>query len=231
MGWLRRWLVPAVGGCVLALALAIVLANDSIGLDLEPLSILGADGVVLALAVLAAVVVLAIHVATTRATGSSATGEEEAEAITFPPSTRLEPDRWVLTEPVDETLEPPEIGETTYDMTTRGKARRSTRNRAQRLAIETLASVEGRPQAEAAQRVHDGAWTDDPRAAAFVGYGQSLPLRTRFVDWLTGARYRRGLEATLAELERLEASSTDGAAASGSRAGERSDRAVREVRA
>lgn len=212
---LGRRLLPAGGALVLALALATVFAGDAVSL-LEPLSALGGDAVVLAVAGVTGLLTLASHAV--RSMGGDAAEPADRTGLTDAASTRLGAEGWTLTDPIDEAVEPPEIGTNTYHLTARGKTRRSARNRARRLAIETVSSVEGRSREAAANRVRDGAWTDDPRAAAFVG-SPRLPLRIRFVDWLTGAGYRRGLEATLDELEALE---SRGAARSGTADADRS---------
>lgn len=47
--------------------------------------------------------------------------------------------------------------------------------------------------------LEEGPWTDDPRAAAFLG-AESLPIRTQIIDWASGEPYQRKVEATVSEL-------------------------------
>lgn len=81
------------------------------------------------------------------------------------------------------------------------------RNDARTAVVETAVAVLARrrdvDREAATTMLREGRWTDDPRAAAFVEGSVRLPLRTRIVDWAYGARYRRGLEAAVREVERL----------------------------
>lgn len=67
------------------------------------------------------------------------------------------------------------------------------------LAVETLAAVENCDRGTAARRVERGEWTDDPRAAAFLG-GEDVPrvpVRLRVLDWVRGDPVARRAEATV----------------------------------
>lgn len=88
-------------------------------------------------------------------------------------------------------------------------AERVLRSELRRSAVVAL---EGRGHdREAAERLLDaGDWTDDERAAAFLG-DEHLPLRTRVRDWATGEPTRRQAEAAVEALAHL----TDPAADAG----------------
>ena len=87
------------------------------------------------------------------------------------------------------------------------------------VAVDVLSSEHDVSREAAAKMVDDGSWTDDDRAATFLGgeYAGSVPLRTQFFDWLSGAAYERRAEATIDEvaahagLRRDGASDGDGA--------------------
>lgn len=67
------------------------------------------------------------------------------------------------------------------------------------LATDVLASEHDVSRADAAEMLAVGSWTDDDRAAAFLGGDEAavLPLRVQFVDWLSGRAYERRAEATV----------------------------------
>ncbi|MGA9400508.1 DUF7269 family protein [Haladaptatus sp.] len=81
------------------------------------------------------------------------------------------------------------------------RSRRATaRRHVRRAAIETL-RAEGDTKQEAAERLEAGSWTDDPRAAAFLGASNaSIPLRTRINDWARGETFDRRAERAVSEL-------------------------------
>ncbi len=71
-------------------------------------------------------------------------------------------------------------------------------------AVETMVTVEGMDRETANARIRDGSWTDDPRAATFLGGEEAppLPLWLRIADWLRGAPSVRRIEATVEAIER-----------------------------
>lgn len=77
-------------------------------------------------------------------------------------------------------------------------ARRVLRSELRRAAVTALAA-RGHSREEAERLVETGAWTDDRRAAAFLG-DVTLPLRTRVRDWASGEGQRRRAEAAVEEL-------------------------------
>ncbi len=81
------------------------------------------------------------------------------------------------------------------------RSRRATaRRHVRRATIETLCS-EGNTKLEATEQLEDGSWTEDPRAAAFLGASNtSIPLRTRISDWARGETFDRRAEQAISEL-------------------------------
>jgi hypothetical protein len=69
--------------------------------------------------------------------------------------------------------------------------RRTSRGRIREVAIAVIAADENVDRETAARRIAAGSWTDDPRAAAFVGGRRHAPLRTRIRDWASGERFER----------------------------------------
>ncbi|QLH79315.1 hypothetical protein HZS55_19340 [Halosimplex rubrum] len=94
---------------------------------------------------------------------------------------------------VDEVLDALGDPETTDS----GWRRSDVEARIRDLAVEVLRET-GTDDAEAA--LETGEWTDDPRAAAYLGDDVPLSVRVRVADWASGAPYRRRVEATVAEL-------------------------------
>lgn len=65
------------------------------------------------------------------------------------------------------------------------------------LAIEALVE-QGHDRAAARRSLATGEWTDDPRAAAYLGSeAPPVPLRLRVHDWATGAGERRRAERAI----------------------------------
>ncbi|EFW92996.1 hypothetical protein ZOD2009_06554 [Haladaptatus paucihalophilus DX253] len=82
----------------------------------------------------------------------------------------------------------------------RRSRRATTRRHVRRAAVETLAG-DGYTKTEARERLEDGSWTDDPRAAAFFGASSAdIPLRTRITDWARGQTFDRRTERAVSEL-------------------------------
>jgi hypothetical protein len=71
------------------------------------------------------------------------------------------------------------------------------------VSVRVLASEHDVSTAAAEALVASGEWTEDPRAAAFLGSdAPELPLKLQFVDWLSGEAYQRRVEATVDEIAR-----------------------------
>jgi len=80
-------------------------------------------------------------------------------------------------------------------------AERVLRSELRRTAAMAL-ERRGHPPEEAERLLDAGAWTDDRRAAAFLG-DVHLPLRTRVRDWASGEPTRRRAEAAVEALAEL----------------------------
>lgn len=86
--------------------------------------------------------------------------------------------------------------------------RRTARGRVRETAISVVADAERIDPETAAERVAAGSWTDDPRAAAFLGGRHLAPLRTRIRDWASGERFERWATRAVAEVEAIERAET-----------------------
>jgi hypothetical protein len=88
------------------------------------------------------------------------------------------------------------------------QARARVRREVRSVAVETLCDVEGIDEATAERRLEAGEWTDDPRAAAFLG-DESVPqprLGLRLRDWLSAdPTFVRRARAAVAAVERRRA--------------------------
>lgn len=75
------------------------------------------------------------------------------------------------------------------------------------LAVRVVAEAVDCPEARARRHVARGTWTDDVRAASFLG-GPDVPERTlamRIRDWASGSTFDRQVRATVDELAELAA--------------------------
>ncbi|MFC4451682.1 DUF7269 family protein [Halorussus aquaticus] len=88
--------------------------------------------------------------------------------------------------------------------------RRNVRTRIRETAISVVADAERIDSETAAERISAGSWTDDPRAAAFLGGRRLAPLRTRIRDWASGERFERWATRAVAEIETIERSKPTG---------------------
>jgi hypothetical protein len=77
-------------------------------------------------------------------------------------------------------------------------AQRVLRSELRRAAVTAL-EARGHTRDEAERLVDTGAWTEDRRAASFLG-DVHLPLRTRVRDWASGEGERRRAEAAVEQL-------------------------------
>lgn len=73
------------------------------------------------------------------------------------------------------------------------------------LSVRVVATVADCSMERAREHVEAGTWTDDVRAAAFVGGDEApeRPLQTRVADWASGRPFARQVEATVDELAAL----------------------------
>ncbi|WP_435181587.1 DUF7269 family protein [Halorussus sp. AFM4] len=88
--------------------------------------------------------------------------------------------------------------------------RRKAHKRILQTAISVVADVENVDRETAADLVGSGAWTDDPRAAAFLGRRNYAPLRTRIRDWASGEHFERWAGHAVAEIEALDRDDVSG---------------------
>lgn len=79
--------------------------------------------------------------------------------------------------------------------------------RTKRILRRTLDTVlverGGLSSSEAVERRRAGSWTDDPRAATFLGDSDVRPVSLRLRDWFIGDGFAANLRATVAEIDRL----------------------------
>lgn len=85
-----------------------------------------------------------------------------------------------------------------------GSRRRKAESRIRRTAITVVAEVERIDDEEAAERINAGTWTDDPRAAAFLGGRRLAPLRVRIRDWASGERFERWASHAVEEIDAID---------------------------
>ena len=85
--------------------------------------------------------------------------------------------------------------------------RTNARSRIRETAVSVIANAHNCSNGEANQRLNDGSWTDDPRAAAFFAKPgvSTVPLRARIRDWASGESFERQARYAVAELERIAA--------------------------
>ncbi|WP_459195018.1 DUF7269 family protein [Halosimplex sp. J119] len=96
---------------------------------------------------------------------------------------------------VDETLQ--RLADPSEGIRLRGRI--GVEREIRELAIDVLRNESDAGFEDVAVAIDEGTWTDDPRAAAYIG-DVELPVRLRVIDWASGDPYRRQVEATVAEL-------------------------------
>ena len=81
------------------------------------------------------------------------------------------------------------------------------RDRLIEAATTAVAADTGVDETTAAEQVASGAWTDDPRAAAYLADGETptVPPGMRLRDWLAGERRPRQVRAAVREIRELAA--------------------------
>lgn len=193
---MRRLLAALVGVLAVGLAVAVPTLDPS----LPALAVVGRDAVVYGLAGVATLVGLVELARAARR------GPDDGLPS---PGARSEQDHETVAESIDRTLEPPAVRETDTDARRQSYHGYRAARRVRETAIAALTAREGIDEETAAERIRDGSWTDDPRAAAYLEGTVPLPLRIRLRDWAHGERTSRGLEAAIDELERLADGSPD----------------------
>lgn len=143
-------------------------------------------------------------------------GETDAREYPTPEYENREPaDAPRIGRAVDERIERL-LGDEAASGTVRDGVVDDAREHLRDTAVETMVDVEGMDRETATARVRDGTWTDDPRAAAFLGgeAAPALPVWLRIADWLRGAPAVRRIEATVEAIHRH--ADVEGANAAGS---------------
>ncbi|WP_254863814.1 DUF7269 family protein [Halovivax gelatinilyticus] len=89
-----------------------------------------------------------------------------------------------------------------------------------RTAVETkLGETGDRSNSTIDELLREGTWTEDPRAATFLGEVDHRSRSVRYRDWLVGRRYERMLRATIDTIARLDAAPEHGPVGDGPRDG------------
>jgi len=188
-----------VGGLALALALGVVflpwLFVESV---FRPIAAVAADP-----AVVATVGLLAGGLAAL-ALGREAGGESRAEAwVPEPAPERARYDEHRTTgEAIDSALSVDPDADAD-ERARLARQRTTARGRIRERAIAAVAAAENCDRERAAERIDAGSWTDDPRAAAFLGGARHAPLRIRIRDWASGERFERWATSAVEETEAL----------------------------
>jgi hypothetical protein len=122
----------------------------------------------------------------------------EPETATADPGPLVGDDVDDLLTEIDGRVDPYDGLEASYAADVRNRLREATR----RVLVETT----GAPPEAAARAVRTGSWTDDRRAAAFLGGPEvsDPPIAMQVRDWASGEGFDRKVEAATAELRRLQ---------------------------
>lgn len=109
---------------------------------------------------------------------------------------------------------------TLADSDVRDTARQPKQSRVRRRIRERAVAVlraEGLAPEAVNRALSSGAWTDDPRAAAFLGSDVTLPVRTRIRDWASGDAFGRRARAAVDAIMARAAARDDRQAGTASR--------------
>ena len=87
--------------------------------------------------------------------------------------------------------------------------KRTARKRIHETAVSVVAADENVSSGVAVERIAAGTWTDDPRAAAFLGGRRHAPLRTRIRDWASGEQFERWATHAVEAIEARERGERD----------------------
>lgn len=180
----RQWARVGVGAALLILAVAVAAG-------------VGDDRWISGLAVVlgSAAVVVAVPVLFALLGGAGAFLAEDDIALTLPdPRTGTDADR-LLGSGFDRHAGVRDDADPVAAPWASVNVERTTRS----LAVDLLRTEAGYDLETARDALHEGTWTDDPRAAAYLG-AATLPASVRVRDWLSGEPERRQVEATVAEL-------------------------------
>ncbi|GCF12951.1 hypothetical protein Harman_08860 [Haloarcula mannanilytica] len=130
--------------------------------------------------------------------------EELLDELLEPETTQAEPDDLVgdeiddLLSEIDGRVDPYSGLEASYASEVRNRLRETVRQ----VLVET---TDMSPE-EAARAVRNGSWTEDRRAAAFLGGPEAPdpPIEVQLRDWASGEGFDRKVEAATAEIRRLQ---------------------------
>ncbi|MFB6298211.1 MAG: hypothetical protein ABEH56_06795 [Salinirussus sp.] len=207
--------LAVVGLASLTVAVVVLLRPDVLPVDdptvAELIGILGSEGLVaLGGAGVIASVALSLY---RRVSGDGGDGSGSRSRVDSPVPYPPETPRVALSErpgsAFDNRLEAVGTG--------RGSRReRQLRATLERTAVDCLVAAEGCDEATARERVETGTWTDDPRAAAFLGgSGSRPPWWVELWDWLRPMpRVERRVRHTVAAVDTV-ADGIDSATATG----------------
>ncbi|WP_415382716.1 hypothetical protein [Halosimplex sp. TS25] len=122
-------------------------------------------------------------------------GTEETQTTLPHPERADESPGKVLGGDIDETLR--RLADPTDTVELRGRI--DVERTIRRVAVDVLREEADYDLGGLQAALDEGTWTDDPRAAAYMG-DVELPVRIRVIDWASGDPYRRRVQATVAEL-------------------------------
>ncbi|PSQ20056.1 hypothetical protein BRD00_00070 [Halobacteriales archaeon QS_8_69_26] len=136
-----------------------------------------------------------------RGSDGTASGSVELPATPAERERRREGQVRIVGRSIDDLLEriaTPDGQATTVDrLIDQGRVQDAVRE----TAVDVLVDTRGYSRREARDSVDAGAWTDRPRAAAFLGGdATNLPLEVRIRDWLSGEPFERQVRAAVDEL-------------------------------
>ncbi len=151
----------------------------------------------------------AVGVWRTVRTSRSSTGEWSGERIRlpyYPPEYARYDARRSVGGSVDRALADADEADPDQASWRRHRRRRDAYQSLRNAAATVLVTRDGCDRSEALRRLDDGTWTDDPRAAWFLGSSDvsEPPLSIRIRDWANGERYQRSVQATTAAIEAYE---------------------------
>ena len=183
LGAVRRNLAATVGVVAAVAAVAVAVVPGLSGAVAGPASLLGSESVVLVLSV--AVALAGIWLGYTwRERATEDDGEADADDGAGRVGAGIDDAYRSL---IDEDGDTDTLGN-----------RRQVRSKLRAAAIEAITEGSDVSHDTATERVDTGEWTDDRRAAAFLGESAPpTPLQARMADWIDGATVERQVWATV----------------------------------
>ncbi|MBX0321543.1 hypothetical protein EGH21_00730 [Halomicroarcula sp. F13] len=150
------------------------------------------------------VTLLGLYGVVTRSHAADSDDPAPVELPTATPESMQGPTQTVVGDDVDDLLDRIDGRVDPYDGLEASYAA-DVRRRLRETVERTLVRRTGLDAEEAQDAVEAGTWTDDPRAASFLG-GDGVPdppLGRQVRDWASGEGFDRKVDATLAEIRRL----------------------------